>query len=144
MNPYQDDFYFQNMMRQQNSNNYIPSNQAMMRNKPFVSIANKMNFQTMLQGTTKTVSTINQVVPLVYQVTPIINNARNAFRVFRAISTLSAIDLSEIDAAVIVDDTSENQIKEETLKQEDQFDSTQTIETVQPEQNNQEVFENML
>lgn len=130
MNPYQDDFYFQNRMMQQNPYQYTPSNQAMSRNTPFRNIAPKMNFQSMLQGTTKTISTINQVVPIVYQVTPIINNARNAFNVIRAVSALSVIDLAEIDDAVIINDETETPTTKEPVEK--------------IPQNEIEVFENML
>lgn len=143
MNPDQNDFYFQNMMMQQNPNNYIPSNQAMMRNSPISNITSKMNFQTILQGTTKTVSTINQVVPLIYQVTPLINNARNAFRVIKAVNVLSAIDLDEIDREVIID--KETQTPQSTMESSiDKFEQQTNQQEDLSDQNTLEIFENML
>ena len=78
-----------------------------------------MNFQSMLQTTTKAVSTMNQVIPLVYQIAPIINNARNAFSIFRAVRSYNDIDDAQIDQAI-------------------------TIENEKKEENQDVVFENML
>ena len=39
------------------------------------------NWTTFLDGTQKTLGVINQAIPIVYQVKPIINNARTMFKI---------------------------------------------------------------
>ena len=40
-----------------------------------------VNWSTLLDGTQKTLGVINQAIPVVYQIKPIVNNARTLFRI---------------------------------------------------------------
>ena len=63
-------------------NNYYPYNyQANLFRHNF----RKINLRNILDGTQKTLSIINQVIPVIYQIRPLINNAKTAFRVMNAI-----------------------------------------------------------
>ena len=44
-----------------------------------------INFKSILDGTQKTLSIINQAIPVIYQIKPLINNAKTAFKVINAI-----------------------------------------------------------
>ena len=44
-------------------------------------LAKGFNFSAFLDGTQKTLGVINQAIPVVYQVKPIINNAKTMFRI---------------------------------------------------------------
>ena len=63
-------------------NNYYPYNyQANLFRHNF----RKINLRNILDGTQKTLSIINQAIPVIYQIRPLINNAKTAFRVINAI-----------------------------------------------------------
>ena len=46
-----------------------------------LSLTKSINWSGLLDGTQKTLGVINQAIPIVYQVKPIINNARTMFRI---------------------------------------------------------------
>lgn len=46
-----------------------------------LSLAKSINWSGILDGTQKTLGVINQAIPIVYQVKPIINNAKTMFKI---------------------------------------------------------------
>ncbi len=46
-----------------------------------------INWKNLLDGTQKTLSVINQAIPVIYQIKPLINNAKTAFKVVNAIKS---------------------------------------------------------
>ena len=46
-----------------------------------LSIAKNLNWSTLLDGTQKTLGVINQAIPIVYQVKPVISNAKTIFKI---------------------------------------------------------------
>ena len=57
----------------------------------------RANIQKSLHYATKTIYTINQIIPLIYQIRPIINNTKNAFRVIQAVNHINDIDFDEVE-----------------------------------------------
>ncbi|MFQ9922470.1 MAG: hypothetical protein ACLRVU_03090 [Beduini sp.] len=60
------------------------------------------NMQTTLRTAQKAITTFNQVIPVIYQVRPIVSNAKTAFRVIKAVKQMD-LDPSfdqEIDDAL--------------------------------------------
>ena len=51
----------------------------------------------------KTIRTINQIIPFIYQITPVVINLRNAFKIMQSIQRVNEIDDQEIDDAIIVE-----------------------------------------
>lgn len=47
----------------------------------------KYNWNNFLTSTSKTLNVINQAIPIIYQVKPIINNAKTMFRVMNAVKS---------------------------------------------------------
>lgn len=62
--------------------NYNPY--SMPRQSRFMGIK-KINWSSLLTNTQKTLNIINQAIPIVYQVKPIINNAKTMFKVINAV-----------------------------------------------------------
>ena len=62
------------------SNNYYPYS-----NYSKTPVLKKINISNLLDGAQKTLSVINQAIPLIYQIKPLINNAKVAFKVVNAI-----------------------------------------------------------
>lgn len=66
-----------------------------------------INWTALLDGTQKTLGVINQAIPIVYQVKPLIGNAKTLFKIANVISepttnnTTSEIDSSENDISTI-------------------------------------------
>ena len=54
-----------------------------------------INWGTLLGNTQKTLGIINQAIPIVYQVKPIVNNAKTMFRVMGAVNGNKADSYSE-------------------------------------------------
>ncbi len=48
-------------------------------------LKSKINFGAILTNAQKTLNVVNQAIPLVYQVKPIINNAKTVFKVISAV-----------------------------------------------------------
>ena len=83
MNPFYDEnFYYDNFNPQ-----IYPMNQVYPINRK---MKTRANIQKSLHYATKTIYTINQIIPLIYQIRPIINNTKNAFRV-------NDIDFDEVE-----------------------------------------------
>lgn len=55
-----------------------------------------INFKSILDGTQKTLSIINQAIPVIYQIKPLINNAKTAFKVINAIKEEDPIKSEDI------------------------------------------------
>ena len=84
MNPFYDEnFYYDNFNPQ-----IYPINRKM---------KTRANIQKSLHYATKTIYTINQIIPLIYQIRPIINNTKNAFRVIQAVNHINDIDFDEVE-----------------------------------------------
>lgn len=60
-------------------NNYYPYNNYKIQG------FKKINFTSILDGTQKTLSIINQAIPVIYQIKPLYENAKTAFKVINAI-----------------------------------------------------------
>lgn len=54
----------------------------------------KVTWSTTLRNTQRTIYTINQIIPIIYQLKPVISNATQAFKITKA---LKQFDLDEID-----------------------------------------------
>lgn len=62
--------------------NYYPFNYP--RKAGFFSNFRNVNWSSFLDGTQKTLSIINQAIPVIYQIKPIYQNAKTAFKVVNA------------------------------------------------------------
>lgn len=67
-----------------------------------------VNWGNLLEGTQKTLGVINQAIPVVYQIKPIINNARTIFKI--------AGSMQE-DSNITTNETSETEKKEPVPKE---------------------------
>jgi len=81
-------------------NNYYPYNYP----KPPGIFSNfrKLNWAHLLDGTQKTLGVINQAIPLIYQIKPLITNAKTAFRVVNAIKNEPNVKPSKKDNTSII------------------------------------------
>ncbi len=61
------------------NNYYYPYNYP--KNNRFLSNFKRINWSSFLDGTQKTLSIINQAIPVIYQIKPIYQNAKTAFKV---------------------------------------------------------------
>ena len=57
------------------------------QNISILSLLKNIKWSSLLEGTSKTLNVINQAIPVVYQVKPIINNAKTMFKVANIINT---------------------------------------------------------
>lgn len=123
MNPFYDESYMQYPMY--DSRNFTtPYPYMPQRISPLKKIGANMNLKRTLNIATKTIYTVNQVIPLIYQVAPIVSNARNAFHVIKAVNKMNSVDLDEIDREVVIDAVvDEKQIQTNTLKKEELFEN---------------------
>lgn len=60
-----------------------------------LSLLKNIKWGTILDGTSKTLNVINQAIPVVYQVKPIIDNAKTIFKVANIINTEEPIKKEE-------------------------------------------------
>ena len=58
--------------------NMIPKSSLLTRS---LSTLKSIKWSTLLEGTQKTLGVINQAIPIVYQVKPIVNNAKTIFKI---------------------------------------------------------------
>lgn len=56
-----------------------------------LSFMKKIKFSDLLDGTGKTLNVINQAIPLVYQVKPIINNTKTIFKIANSFKNIDNI-----------------------------------------------------
>ncbi|MFQ9890718.1 MAG: hypothetical protein ACLRWM_11610 [Streptococcus sp.] len=75
---------------------------------------NPRQLQKTLHYASKTVYTINKETPLVYQIRPIINNTKNAFRVIQAVNHINDIDFDEVEQNITPIDQEKKETKEES------------------------------
>lgn len=68
----------------------LPLSNTFIRKNPSI------NMYRILEGTQKTLITINQVLPIIIHVTPLIRNASTMFKVARAVKYMSDDEQSEI------------------------------------------------
>lgn len=52
-----------------------------------LNFAKTIKWSTILDGTQKTLGVINQAIPIVYQVKPIVNNAKTLFKIANVMNT---------------------------------------------------------
>lgn len=62
----------------------------------------KLDFNKILNGTSKTLNVINQAIPIYYQVKPIIANAKTLFRVANILKSDSVVD-NVVDSTEVSD-----------------------------------------
>lgn len=62
--------------------NMVPKTGLLTRS---LSTLKNIKWGTLLEGTQKTLGVINQAIPIVYQVKPIVNNAKTIFRIANSI-----------------------------------------------------------
>ena len=67
----------------------------------------KLSFTSILDNASKTINTINQIVPLYNQVRPMISNAKTALNIFKNVNNPNIINTNETQNSI------QNQIKEE-------------------------------
>lgn len=77
----------------------------------------RINWSSLLNNTQKTLNIINQAIPIVYQVKPIINNAKTMFKV---ISAVKGDDISESNTSPI---RKEEPIKEKNSNINQNYDN---------------------
>lgn len=56
-------------------------------NQSILSLLKNIKWGSILDGTSKTLGVINQAIPVVYQVKPIINNAKTMFKIANIINS---------------------------------------------------------
>lgn len=66
-------------------NNYYPYNYPKSPN--IFTNFRRINWATILDGTQKTLGIINQTIPIIYQIKPLITNAKTAFKVVNALKS---------------------------------------------------------
>lgn len=95
--------YFNHPMQSNNMNPYamntmstFPRNR--MYQKPINRAFANFNYYNFLEGTQKTLTTINQIIPIVNQVSPMIRNATMLFKVANVINTIPSTNLNETPA----------------------------------------------
>ncbi len=98
--------------------NYNYYNQKMPKPSLFRGLK-KYNWNNFLNGTGKTLNVINQAIPIIYQVRPILNNAITMFRVMNAVrgsdsDTNSKVSSSNVEKNNISNKTSSNNLKQAT------------------------------
>ena len=64
-------------------NNYYPYNYP--RSPGIFSSVRRINWHHFLDGTQKTLGVINQAIPVIYQIKPLVSNAKTAFKVVNAL-----------------------------------------------------------
>lgn len=56
-------------------------------NQSILSLLKNIKWGSILDGTSKTLGVINQAIPVVYQIKPIINNAKTMFKIANIINS---------------------------------------------------------
>ena len=57
------------------------------QNTSILSLLKNIKWSSILDGTSKTLNVINQAIPVMYQVKPIINNAKTMFKIANIMNT---------------------------------------------------------
>ena len=69
-----------------------------------LSAAKAINWSNLLDGTQKTLGVINQAIPLVYQVKPLLSNVKTMFKIVDAVKdddSLSTSDVNKTEEVII-------------------------------------------
>lgn len=69
-------------------NNFSPYPRNRMMARPFSRAFANFNYFSFLEGTQKTLNTVNQIIPIVNQVSPLIRNAATVFKVANVLNTM--------------------------------------------------------
>ena len=64
----------------------------------------KINYYRLLENTQKTLTTINRIIPIVTQVTPLIRNASIMFKVSKAINNMPNYDTTQSNKTTYLED----------------------------------------
>ena len=56
----------------------------------------KINFSSLIDGTQKTLSIINQAIPIIYQLKPLYQNAKTALKVVNAIKDDNKVNINNV------------------------------------------------
>ncbi len=68
----------------------------------------RLNFASILDGTQKTLSIINQAIPIIYQLKPLYQNAKTAFKVVNAIKEDDKININNTNESKKTVEPSQN------------------------------------
>jgi len=74
--------------------------------------ASKLSFTSILDNASKTINTINQIVPLYQQVKPMFNNAKTALNIFKSVKN---IDTQQTNTTIPNSQINETNIKNTNL-----------------------------
>ena len=77
--------------------NFYPAFKSTSLLKNLIGLKNKINFGAILTNTQKTLNVVNQAIPLVYQVKPIISNAKTVLKVMHAVKDNSSCPVNKIN-----------------------------------------------
>lgn len=77
------------------SNALAPFPRNRMYQKPLSRALANFNYYNFLEGTQKTLNTVNQIIPIVNQVTPMIRNAATVFKVANVLNTMPPSPITE-------------------------------------------------
>lgn len=92
---------------------YFPYQNAIPRTGLFKSLLSKFNLSSIIGGTQKTLNTINQIIPLVKQARPMMDNARTMFKL-----------MSEFNRSEPVNNETKKTVLNETVSQENKPNNT--------------------
>ena len=56
--------------------------------------SHRLNWTNVLNNTQKTLNVINQAIPIVYQVKPVVNNMRSVFKIANALNTPTSTNIN--------------------------------------------------
>ena len=85
----------------------------------FAALKSRFNWSTILTNTQKTLNIVNQAIPLVYQVRPIIDNAKTVFKIMGAVRDDSAPSSAPISPSIdsrITNNVTSNSISPQNVK----------------------------
>lgn len=109
MHPFYDEnYYFNDFNPQMYSYGQLPVDRK---------VRLKQNLHKSLHYASRTIYTINQIIPLIYQIRPLVNNTKNAFKVIHAINHLNDIDFDEVENSITpIDDKNDAQDNDVTFE----------------------------
>ncbi len=76
-------------------NNPLYSNSSMFMKSGLLSSLKNINWSTFLGNAQKTLGVINQAIPIIYQVRPIVNNAKTVFKIANSLKDNNEIVTSK-------------------------------------------------
>lgn len=96
-----------------------------------IGTASKFSFTGILENASKTINTINQIVPLYQQVKPMFSNAKTALNIFKNVKNINNIPTNNIP-----DNNNQNTIKnEEPIKEKKEIIDNKSIVITQTSPN---------